>query len=722
MNNRLILTITIILLFYQTVTGQPKWDIISPFPTHGNITGLDFIDDDNGYLITDGGRLMQTTDGGTNWSEMSLATISIGPWQVDFLSEDVGWVLGGTLIEEPWFQVIYHTDDGGESWGTWLLGGEEATCELTSIQIESVDRGWAVGSVSTVDGTGAVVYSFDSNQGWAFSRLPDSEYITLRSVSFLNRNIGWVVGDQGYIGRTANSGQQWEKLDSGTEANLYDVDFYSLTHGWTVGGNFNEGLILGSTNGGESWNQQDDHPDIGRIVALSAISRDEAVAIIEKNNASSSRVISTVDDNEWSIVYESQTEALLSLSSTSNRAWIGGKDGYIARASHGHEWSEQTFRINRGIGYDIQFLDENIGWCASDTSLLYTANAGTDWVEIGVEHNQPLFTVHFIDENHGWIGGFPSREYYTDDGGDSWQLVQISDDDVRSIRFNDDHGYAISRWHVSSTSDGGEHWNSNRVFPNDYNPMNLNLSVPTPEIAFAASAADSLMMTSNGGEDWRNANMPAQGCYGVSFPDEQYGWAVGVRPDGSGRLFSTTNGGDSWRQGVRFDFEVMGVNFIDRESGWIWGRNGEIYGSEDAGRSWTDLMLKASTAIRGFHAASQDRFWICGEGSLLARWGENWQSVDDPINPEPSMFLLDAAYPNPTNSRTRVNYRGDLPIETQFKMYDVFGRRVDGLVSIQSDRLRNSFEIDLMNLPSGSYYFSIDTGSRISGTMIILLK
>ena len=72
----------------------------------------------------------------------------------------------------------------------------------------------------------------------------------LNSVSFTDRYIGTVVGNNGTILRTTNGGQSWIKQVSGTTNDLNDISFIGANNGIAVG---NSGVILKTTDGGVNW-------------------------------------------------------------------------------------------------------------------------------------------------------------------------------------------------------------------------------------------------------------------------------------------------------------------------------------------------------------------------------------------------------------------------------------------------------------------------------------
>ena len=64
---------------------------------------------------------------------------------------------------------------------------------------------------------------------------------------------GWAVGNEGVILHTTDKGETWEKQDSGETGTLYSVFFVDANEGWVAG---DGGRILHTEDGGASWDLQ----------------------------------------------------------------------------------------------------------------------------------------------------------------------------------------------------------------------------------------------------------------------------------------------------------------------------------------------------------------------------------------------------------------------------------------------------------------------------------
>jgi hypothetical protein len=64
----------------------------------------------------------------------------------------------------------------------------------------------------------------------------------------VDNNSGWACGDSQTILHTQD-GHNWGIQNGGPGPTLYDIEFFDLLHGWSVG----NGLIFHTTNGGSQW-------------------------------------------------------------------------------------------------------------------------------------------------------------------------------------------------------------------------------------------------------------------------------------------------------------------------------------------------------------------------------------------------------------------------------------------------------------------------------------
>ncbi len=181
--------------------------------TYMDCWSLHFFDTLNGLAGTQHG-VFRTTDGGLNWIFDGYGLGSGGIFDFHFLTAAHGFAAAG-------IEHIFETLDGGL---TWTLIHDSP---------------------------------------------PPNVY--LRSITFVDGDNGWVVGDEGLILATEDGGATWNEQTSGVGVNLFDVHFWNAQQGFAVG---QAGTIVATDDGGATW-QQITAPTEATLYTISALGADQ---------------------------------------------------------------------------------------------------------------------------------------------------------------------------------------------------------------------------------------------------------------------------------------------------------------------------------------------------------------------------------------------------------------------------------------------------------------
>ena len=170
-----------------------------------------------------------------------------------------------------------------------------------------------------------------------------------------------------------------------------DRDLYAIRFtadgktGWICG---EEGIILHTTDGGETWTRQE----------------------------------STVKSNLFKLyVVDDKTAYAVGANATALRTVDGGD-----------HW--QSAKIPKAIDlFDLTFSDKNTGWAVGEFStILKTTDSGQTWLvqsggNMGEYTIGPFFTITFTDPQHGIAAGLSGDLSITSDGGKTWQPAKLPD-------------------------------------------------------------------------------------------------------------------------------------------------------------------------------------------------------------------------------------------------------------------------------------------------------
>jgi photosystem II stability/assembly factor-like uncharacterized protein len=240
----------------------------------GPVFSVHFVDSCNGTAVTYpdqyGGKIMNTSDGGTTWFTTNVSSQYIlfvvrffnrylglagGEYGRLFRTTDSGrtWTQPNTgmgqihgiafqdsnnVLIAGWDGIIKKSTDAGLNWIPLNSG---TTNHLNRIIYTGAETFMAIGY------NGTILRSTDGGTSW--SRIEEFNE-TLRDVCFINENTGFIIGDNGLLLYTQDGGLTWVSRSVPVSNSLRGVAFADQIYGIIVGEN---GVILRTYNGGSSW-------------------------------------------------------------------------------------------------------------------------------------------------------------------------------------------------------------------------------------------------------------------------------------------------------------------------------------------------------------------------------------------------------------------------------------------------------------------------------------
>jgi len=267
---------------------------------------------------------------------------------------------------------------------------------------------------------------------------PPTFFYDLNDVFFTDNNNGWVVGYNGTIINTINSGNSWSLQPSGTSRSLNSVFFTDLNTGWVVG---QYGTTLKTSSGGYLWSQLNSTV-ANTFRALKFVTPSKGWAVGE------SGTIMTVDNGFWSPQNSGTSLDLNDVSFASiYQGWIVGNYGTILKTIDGGQlWIMQTSGTTNPL-YGVDFVNSYEGWVVGGNgAILHTQDGGQTWVPQNSNVGYATLTaVDFISSTTGWIVGSDGIILYTINGGTTWIRVDSgTTQTLRAVQFQTpDLGWAV---------------------------------------------------------------------------------------------------------------------------------------------------------------------------------------------------------------------------------------------------------------------------------------
>jgi photosystem II stability/assembly factor-like uncharacterized protein len=225
-----------------------------------------FHDADRGWAVNSNGHILHTRDGGVTW-QRQFSTNGVYLRCIGFANEQQGWV--GTVSSA---RRMFRTRDGGVTWNQVTNLPAEAPPALCGLSVVNESIVYASGTNFPDRPTG-VIKTVDGGQTWTGQDM--REHATLLvDIYFHDEQRGWVVGGKADVPNptrddvipvvlhTQNGGQTWQNRLAGREAEFpkgewgWKIQFLNENIGFVSLENLDDGAILKTIDGGETWTRQ----------------------------------------------------------------------------------------------------------------------------------------------------------------------------------------------------------------------------------------------------------------------------------------------------------------------------------------------------------------------------------------------------------------------------------------------------------------------------------
>lgn len=314
-----------------TVNGQLSWEAVYSMSDNTELTGVDFLDEDNGIVVGLSGTVLITADAGLNWE-----TIDTG-FDTDF--EKVKYISSDSIIIVGAGGTIVRTLDGGEMWGSVPNPSD-----------------------------GAILFDVDVDP---------------------STGNGIIAGSGNLIMWTEDGGTSWDFIDGGLMNNYYGAFMANGDFGITVGRNAIFQPLLGYTdNGGDSWLYHPVYPVFGST-AVEATGFDAYFFNADDGFFAGSTWNGggfVTNEVNWSSDGWQATELPQPIYAidfaNNNLGVVAGWQGYMAETYNGGAtWQEVNVSAARDVAkYNDIKLFESTGYAVTQNGAIYkrVSTTGTD--------------------------------------------------------------------------------------------------------------------------------------------------------------------------------------------------------------------------------------------------------------------------------------------------------------------------------------------------------
>jgi photosystem II stability/assembly factor-like uncharacterized protein len=240
-----------LILFFSMLSFAQRtseWErLISP--TNETLRKLYFVDKNNGWAVSLGGKIINTIDAGETW-HIQNSTVTTPIVDIFFINPNRGWAL--TYPSEPPFGTsILKTTNGGLDWIKDSVFFENEIFTTIFFLDENTGFVGGKGVKKTIDGGLTWLNSFIEPGG--VSTLPINKF------SFYSNTFGYACGGRvdvaGVVWRTTDGGNNWSSIGLSPDQ-IYDVFVFDSLNAISLSGDpellYPIGVIK-TTDGGITW-------------------------------------------------------------------------------------------------------------------------------------------------------------------------------------------------------------------------------------------------------------------------------------------------------------------------------------------------------------------------------------------------------------------------------------------------------------------------------------
>lgn len=270
-----------------------------------------------------------------------------------------------------------------------------------------------------------------------------SHPIPLKSVYFINSDIGFVTDPVGSILRTTNGGKDWEPCKNTGNRGFYSIFCTENLSVYAVGVS---GVILKSTDAGINWNVVtiNEYEDLNGVYF---INNNTGYAVGGGWRRNSILKTSNSFKNWTEQTMGSGTELSSVFFPDSINGYIVGDSGTICKTNDGGvKWTLNSYSNSNINFHSLYFLDSIKGFVVGDSgTILKTIDGGLNWIKQPSNTQFKLMSICFADTTNGYIVGDHGTILNTIDGGNNWiKQDSFPELDLSSVCFpSKSVGYAV---------------------------------------------------------------------------------------------------------------------------------------------------------------------------------------------------------------------------------------------------------------------------------------
>ncbi len=392
--------------------------------------------------------------------------------------------------------------------------------------------------------------------------------------------------------------------------------------------------------------------------------------------------------------------------------------------------------ILKMIGYDSQLrgvrFTGSFGAVVGDAGRVWvTTNTGNTWTQAVSVTQRDLFAIDFVNASTGFAVGMNGCVIRTIDGGSSWTVLPIFTNTLLiNVRHNGNEVFVTgAAGEVWKSTDAGNSWTDISVLAGFLSVINDIGFADNKLFAVAENTSRPIWISTNNGVNWSSSALPGNvkgtGMYIGTDKHVVIGYASSNLDP---KVCKSSNRGQTWfTYDIPTGIFLKSIDFVTgTNTGYLVGSTDEpaklsrVYKTTNAGNTW--VLLEEYVGRELFSLSCTSTYmYVSGDSGTIFR--SDISVGIQPISSKiPDNYTLSQNYPNPFNPETNINFSLPQKGNVKLSVYNMIGKEVSVLYNGKLDAGVHNYNFNAANLPSGTYFYKLETNGFIATKKMMLIK
>lgn len=381
---------------------------------------------------------------------------------------------------------------------------------------------------------------------------------------------------------------------------------------------------------------------------------------------------------QWTQIANLSGSVVQALAVNGNDVYAGTYNGGIFRSINVGNWIQINSGLNNNL--NVAALAVNSSRIFAGTfsgGVFYSTNNGDNWIQSNSGLGSINIRAFAVRGSDIYLGQYLAGVFRSTNDGLNWTRYGLGEGDLLYSLLATSSGFFVGTYGaVFRTTNNGTNWN---ILLNGLTNNHIRALANIGTNLFAGTHGG-VFLSANNGDLWMQVNSGLTDTYVQTLVAVGSNLFAGT--DGSG-IFMTTNNGISWN-------------------------------SINAGLTDTNVYCTAVSNTHLFAGTYEGKVWKRPLSEIITGINEE--------NEVPSQYVLDQNFPNPFNPSTTIKFRIPRKSFATLRIFDVMGKEVSNLISKDLISGEHSLQWNAEDLPSGIYFYKLETESFTDTKKLILIR